>query len=151
MVPKVPKVPQGAHRCLECVLRNGAARNGRLDGDNRATLGARTKRACAVLWTAVLALACSDGRPSPTAPTAAPYPSAPVSVGPDAPFPPPAPPGTSRALSGVVTADGVPASDAKVIPCVAVGWSGGSTIEASARTDGGGMLRDAARARLRRA
>ena len=95
------------------------------------------KRRCASLGIVALLSACSDSSSPPTSPTAVPSATA-ISTPPDAPFPPPARPGTTRALSGVVRGDGsIPAAGAEVV-VLAVGWFGGYTIEASGTTDGEG-------------
>jgi hypothetical protein len=96
------------------------------------------KRICAALWVAALVSACNDALTSPTSPGPTAYPPSVSAFPTDAPFPPPAAPGTSRGLSGAVQADGVPVAGAKVI-VLAVGWYGGSTVEASATTDGDGL------------
>ena len=85
----------------------------------------------------VLLSACSDSRVLPTAPTSTSTFSS--STPADAPFPPPAPPGTTRALVGTVRSDGnIPIAGAKVV-VLAVGWFGASRVEASAITDGNGI------------
>lgn len=99
------------------------------------------KRVCVSLGPVVLLLGCGSSPVLlPTAPTS-PLASGSVlttTTTVAAPFPPPAPPGTSRGLTGAVRGDGnVPVAGAKVV-VLAVGWYGGSTTEASAVTDGNG-------------
>lgn len=84
-----------------------------------------------------LLCACNNSRVMPTAPTSVSTVSS--SAAAEAPFPPPAPPGTTRALAGTVRSDGnIPMSGVRVV-VLAVGWGGGSTVEASAVTDGDGV------------
>ena len=87
--------------------------------------------------TSVLLAGCDSAPLLPAAPT--PVTTAAVTPSyPDIPFPPPAPPGTSRALVGTVRSDGgIPAAGASVV-VLAVGWFGAYTIEASTTTDGEG-------------
>jgi hypothetical protein len=95
------------------------------------------KRVCACLTIVVLLLACNDSRGLPTGPTSISNFNSPTAA--DAPFPPPAPPGTTRALVGTVRGDGnVPMVGAKV-EVFAVGWFGASRVEATAVTDGDGV------------
>ena len=93
-------------------------------------------RVCACLGIVVLLCACNDSRALPTAPSSTSAFSS--STAADALFPPPAPPGTRRALVGTVRRDGnTPLAGAKVVVLV-VGWYGASTVEATAVTDGDG-------------
>ena len=95
------------------------------------------KRACACLWTVLLLVACSDPQVSPAAPTS--LSTLTLVAAPEAPFPPPAPPGTTRALLGTVRNDrDIPLAGAKAL-VLSVGWFGAYTVEASAATDGSGV------------
>jgi hypothetical protein len=94
------------------------------------------KCVCACLGIVVLVSACTNSRDLPTAPTSASTVSS--STPADAPFPPPAPRGTTRALVGTVRShNNTPIAGAKVV-VLAVGWYGAYTVEASAITDGDG-------------
>ena len=93
------------------------------------------KRLCASVGSVLIACACGNSPLLPAAPTSVPT----ASTTDTAPFPPPAPPGTTRGLVGKVTgAANVPIDGARVV-VLAVGWYGGTTTEASAVTDGDGV------------
>jgi hypothetical protein len=95
------------------------------------------KRTCVCACTLVLLLACNDSGVLPTAPTPTSTFTTPAAT--EAPFPPPAPAGTTRALEGTVRSDrNIPIAGAKVV-VLAVGWFGAYTVEASAATDGDGV------------
>jgi hypothetical protein len=83
------------------------------------------------LGSIVFLLGCGNSPLSPAAPTSVPA----ASTTDTAPFPPPAPPGTTRGLVGKVTGAGnVPIAGARVV-VLAVGWYGGTTTEASVVTE----------------
>ncbi len=88
------------------------------------------------LGSVLFLLACGNSPVSPAAPTSVPA----AAATPDtAPFPPPAPPGTTRGLVGKVTGAGdAPVAGARVT-VLAAGWYGGTTTEATAVTDADGM------------